>query len=313
MKVSVIIPTRNAEQYMDSLINRLLNQTIRPSEIIVIDTESNDKTKQICMKYDIVKFFQIKQNEFNHGKTRNEAAKLAIGDILVFMTQDALPEDSTLIQELINPLLKKSAVCSYARQLPNLDASVLEVFSRSFNYGDVDIVKSKKDISVLGVKTFFFSNVCSAYLREEFFKVNGFPENMIMNEDMIIAYKFIQNNKNIYYASSARVLHSHKYTYIQQFKRNFDIGVVFADTNSYFMNIKSESEGIKFVKEGLKYLIRNNKIWLIPYLIIESGFKFIGYRFGKNYKKLPSSLVKKMSMHSFYFNVKEFSTLENKL
>lgn len=58
LKVSVIIPTRNAEQYMDSLINRLLNQTIRPSEIIVIDTESNDKTKQICMKYDIVKFFK---------------------------------------------------------------------------------------------------------------------------------------------------------------------------------------------------------------------------------------------------------------
>ncbi|HFL3605257.1 TPA: glycosyltransferase family 2 protein [Clostridioides difficile] len=301
MKVSVIIPTRNAEQYMDSLINRLLNQTIRPSEIIVIDTESNDATKQICMKYDVVKFFQIKQSEFNHGRTRNKAAKLAIGDILIFMTQDALPEDSTLIQELINPLLKKRAVCSYARQLPNMDASILEVFSRKFNYGDNDIVKSKKDISVLGVKTFFFSNVCSAYLRDEFFKVNGFPEDMIMNEDMIIAYKFIQNNKNTYYASNARVLHSHKYTCIQQFKRNFDIGVVFADGSSYFKDIKSESEGVKFVKEALKYLVRNNKIWLIPYLIIESGFKFTGYRFGKKYKKLPKFFVKKMSMYSFYF------------
>ena len=142
---------------------------------------------------------------------------------------------------------------------------------------------------------------------EEFYKVGGFPEKTIMNEDVIIASKFIFNNKKTCYASKAEVIHSHNYTYIQQFKRNFDVGVVFADSGHYFAGVKSESEGIKFVKEAIRYLIKRKKVYLIPHLIIESGFKFIGYKLGSNYKKLPMKYVKKMSMHSFYFDKKDMN------
>lgn len=306
MKISVIIPTRNAETYIKKLLDELENQTIRPIEIIIIDTNSKDKTKKICEEYSIVKFLHINDGEFNHGSTRNMAAKIAKGDILVFMTQDALPNDSKFIENLIKPLGINNIVATYGRQLANINSSYLERFAREFNYPDIDIEKTKKDINKLGVKTFFFSNVCSAFIKKEFIDINGFPENVIMNEDMIIASKFIFNNKNIYYASQAQVIHSHKYTYIQQFKRNFDVGVVFADSSNYFNGIKSESEGIKFVREGIKYLIKNKKINLIPHLIIESGFKFIGYKLGYNYKKIPIKYVKKMSMHSFYFNKNKY-------
>ena len=158
---------------------------------------------------------------------------------------------------------------------------------------------------MLGVKAFFLSNVCSAFIAEEFWKVGGFPEQTIMNEDMIIASKLLFNNKKVCYSSKARVIHSHSYTYMQQFKRNFDVGVVFVDSSHYFNGVKSESEGIKYVKESAKYLIKNGKWYLIPHLIIDSGFRFLGYKAGKSYKKIPMKLVKKMSMHSFYFNNKE--------
>ncbi|MFL8712006.1 glycosyltransferase family 2 protein [Clostridioides sp. GD02377] len=312
MKISVIIPTRNAERYLENLIKSLLNQTVNPDEIIIIDTESSDRTKQIAQQYDKIEFVQITQNEFGHGKTRNYAAKLATGDILVFITQDACPQNNGVMEELIKPLGKNNVVCTYGKQIPNKDSNIIEIFSRNFNYGDSDIIKSKEDIKRLNIKTFFFSNVCSAYIKEEFFRVGGFPEDVIMNEDMIIAAKFIFNDKKTYYASNAKVFHSHTYSYVQQFKRNFDIGVVFVDSSKYFFGIKAESEGIRFVKEALKYLVKNNKIWLIPNLIMESGFKFIGHLCGKNYKKLPKKLVKKMSMHSFYFDIKELSAVENK-
>ena len=68
--------------------------------------------------------------------------------------------------------------------------------------------------------------------------------------------------------------------------------------------MKSESEGIKYVKQSAKHLINTGKIYLIPHLIIDSGFRFIGYKAGKSYKKIPMQLVKKMSMHLFYFNDK---------
>lgn len=304
MTLSIIIPTRNAEKHINKVIDSLISQTIQPDEIIIIDTNSKDKTKNICKLYEKVNFIQINDGEFDHGGTRNLAARHASGDILVFMTQDAVLANDNFIEELVKPLGKDNIVASYARQLPSMDAGEIEKFARSFNYGERDVVKSKLDIEILGVKTFFFSNVASAFISKEFWKVDGFPEKTIMNEDMIIASKFIFNNKKTCYSSKAEVIHSHNYSYIQQFKRNFDVGVVFADSGHYFGYVKSESEGVKFVKEAIKYLNKNKKIYLIPHLIIQSGFKFIGYKLGSNYKKIPMKYVKRMSMHSFYFDEK---------
>lgn len=302
--ISIIIPTRNAEIYIKELIGKLNTQTIKPLEIIIIDTASKDNTKSICESYDLVKFIQINDGEFDHGGTRNIAAIQSSGDILVFMTQDALPENERFIEELIKPLGENNVVASYGRQIAREDAGPLEVFVREFNYPDKDIIKTKADIEKLGVKTFFLSNVCSAFIADEFWKVNGFPEKTIMNEDMIISSKLIFSDKKVFYASKARVIHSHQYTYIQQFKRNFDVGVVFVDSSEYFNGVKSEHEGIKYIKQSAKHLIEMGKPYLIPHLIIDSGFRFIGYKAGQNYKKIPMNLVKKMSMHSFYFNNK---------
>ena len=305
MNISIIIPTRNAEQYMDKLLTKLNNQTIKPKEIITIDTASKDKTRQICEQFDNVKFIPIKDGEFDHGGTRNRAARQASGDILVFMTQDAIPEDEYFLEELIKPLGKNHICATYGRQVARKDAGPLEVFARKFNYPDEDVIKSSVDIEKLGVKAFFLSNVCSAFLANEFWNVDGFPEKTIMNEDMIIASKLLFNNKTVCYASKAKVIHSHSYTYIQQFKRNFDVGVVFVDSSHYFNGVKSESEGVKYVMQSAKYLMSNGKWYLIPHLIIDSGFRFLGYKAGKSYKKIPMKLVKKMSMHSFYFNNKQ--------
>lgn len=305
MNISIIIPTKNAEKYVENLISRLENQTVKPKEIIVIDTASKDKTKEISSKFDSVKFIQINDGEFDHGGTRNRAAREATGDILVFMTQDAMPENEYFLEELVKPLGKNDICATYGRQVARKEAGPLEVFARKFNYPEEDIIKSSADIDRLGVKAFFLSNVCSAFLAEEFWGVNAFPEHTIMNEDMIIASKLLFNNKKVCYASKARVIHSHSYTYMQQFKRNFDVGVVFVDSSHYFNGVKSESEGIKYVKQSAKYLISNGKWYLIPHLIIDTGFRFLGYKAGKSYKKIPMKYVKKMSMHSFYFNNKE--------
>lgn len=302
--ISIIIPTRNAEGYIKKLIDKLSIQTVKPLEIIIIDTASKDRTKNICESYDLVKFIQINDGEFDHGGTRNRAAREASGDILIFMTQDALPENELFIEELIKPLGENNIVASYGRQVAREEAGPLEVFARNFNYPDKDIIKTKEDIDKLGVKTFFLSNVCSAFIKDEFWKVNGFPEKTIMNEDMIISSKLIFSDKRVFYASKATVIHSHQYTYMQQFKRNFDVGVVFVDSSEYFNGVKSESEGMRYVKQSAKYLIKKGKAYLIPHLIIDSGFRFIGYKAGKSYKKIPMKLVKKMSMHSFYFNNK---------
>ena len=90
-------------------------------------------------------------------------------------------------------------------------------------------MKSKEDIEKLGIKTFFCSDVCAAYKRDIFDRLGGYPDHAIFNEDMIYAHKAIMAGYSIAYAADACVYHSHNYTGVQQFHRNFDMGVSQAD------------------------------------------------------------------------------------
>jgi len=161
MNISVIIPTLNAGRFIGQLLSSLSAQDMHPGEIIVIDSSSQDNTTDIARKSG-VKTMVIPTNTFNHGRTRNQAAMTAAGDILVFMTQDAVPANNNLLRSLTAPLQKTDIAATYARQIPRPDAPLLEVFTRHFNYPEKATVKGMDDLKDLGIKTFFSSNVCSS-------------------------------------------------------------------------------------------------------------------------------------------------------
>ncbi|HAP20254.1 MAG TPA: glycosyl transferase family 2, partial [Lachnospiraceae bacterium] len=124
----------------------------------------------------------------------------------------------------------------------------------------------------------------------------------IFNEDMIMAAGVIQAGYRIAYVAEASVVHAHKYTYRQQFTRNFDLAVSQRQYHEIFDEIKSETEGIRLVKDTMKYLFSHGKWYLVPDLIFQSGFKFLGYRFGKMYDKLPRFLVLRFTWNKAYWN-----------
>ena len=89
---------------------------------------------------------------------------------------------------------------------------------------------------------------------------------------------------------------------MQQFRRNFDLGVSQAQHPEVFGVVSSESEGIKLVKSTIRHL-KNTKKWLqIPYLVVSSGYKLIGYQLGKHYQSLPGGMVKWCSASKTYWN-----------
>lgn len=96
-----------------------------------------------------------------------KAAALSEADIMVFMTQDALPADRELIQNLTGALCSDEQIrAAYARQLPNAECSFVERYTRSFNYPEISCVKTKADLPRYGIKTYFCSNVCAAYKKD---------------------------------------------------------------------------------------------------------------------------------------------------
>ena len=144
--------------------------------------------------------------------------------------------------------------------------------------------------------------MCAAYKRQTFEKYGEFVAKTIFNEDMIFAAKVIDNGGSVAYAADAQVIHAHHYTNMQQFKRNFDVAVSQVDNPDVFGGIKSESEGIRLMKNTAGYLIKIRRPWLIMPLVIKSGFKYLGYKLGQHYKHLPQRLVVKLSSNPKYWN-----------
>ena len=195
---------------------------------------------------------------------------------------------------------------AYARQLPSEDCRFLECYTRSFNYPAESRIKSAEDIPDLGIKTFFCSNVCAMYRREIYERMGGFASPAIFNEDMVMAGKMVKEGYLIAYQAEAGVIHSHNYTGLQQFHRNFDMAVSQTDHPEIFGGISSENEGIRLVRKTAGYLIRNGRVWMLPELIWQSGWKYLGYRMGKNYRRLPAFVIEKCTMNRNYWKNKHF-------
>lgn len=305
--VDVIIPVYKPDERLIRIIELLENQNVSVRKIIIINTEqkywdSLASKSKIEERYDNIYVSHIKADEFDHGGTRKMAAKLSDAEYIVFMTQDAMPYDETLIENLITPLAKDVQIAAgYARQLPYDDASVTEKYIRSFNYPDESRIKGMEDLDELGIKTFFCSNVCAIYRHKTYDELGGFVDKTIFNEDMIFAAGAQKAGKKIAYISEAKVYHSHNYKAITQLHRNFDLAVSQREHPEVFDGVKSEGEGIKLVKDMAKYLRQIHKSYLMPGFVINCGCRYIGYRLGKVYNRLPKGLVLRLTSNKAYW------------
>lgn len=302
LTVDVVIPTYKPDARLHIILQRLMKQTYDIEKIIIINTDKRFIDEEEYRDIDRIEFHHINKEDFDHGGTRNMGVRLSNSDLVLMMTQDAVPAGRHMVEELVKAFKDESVSVSYGRQLPTSDCSVAEAYTRRFNYPDYDITKTSNDILRMGIKAFFCSDVCAMYSRKLFEENGGFPNRTIMNEDSIFAANAIQNGKKICYVAKAEVIHSHNYKYIQQFHRNFDLGVSHRQFKEIYASVKSEDEGIRLVKETAMYLINSNKFYLIPDMVIKSGFKFIGYRLGKIYYLLPRKLILKCTMSPSYWN-----------
>ncbi len=311
--IDAVIPTYYPTERLFSLLSMLQKQTVPLRRIYLINTEEDGflmalakqgmDPESFANRYPQVQVRHISKEEFNHGFARNLGMQLAEGaDYVLLMTQDALPFDRELISELLSPFAADEQMAvTYARQLPEKNAGVTERLTRSFNYPAQSRTKSQKDFETLGIKTYFCSNVCALYKKSVFDKLGGFVDPAIFNEDMIYAGTALQAGYHSAYQAGARVIHSHNYTAMQQFHRNFDLGVSQAQHPEIFQAASSEGEGVQYVKTVIKMLIKEHAIGEIPGFVTGCGARLIGYKMGKKYEKLPRRWILRCTMSPGYW------------
>lgn len=301
-KVSVVFLTLNAEPYLRKNLQNIEKQTLRPLEVIVVDSESVDNTIQIAREFSFVKIINIKRTDFDHGGTRHLAVTKSIGDIIVFFSQDVEIFDIDYLQNIVSNFKDDKVAMVCGRQIPRNNATPYEKLIRQFNYPELSKIKTKNDIANLGIKCFFMSDVCSAYSRNIYYMLGGFEQLTLISEDMLIATKAIMNDYKVIYDAHSAVYHSHDYSFMQELRRNFDIGVFLKMNNEYYSNIKVNTEGVELVKYVCFSLLKQYLLLHVFIFLYICVGKFIGNKLGLYYYRIPKKILMYLTSNKNYWN-----------
>jgi len=296
MVVHVVVPTLNAAADWPAFAPPLL-ASLPPEQVLIIDSSSTDQTPALARNAGF-RLHSIERSEFNHGATRQLAAELLPqADILIYLTQDAILTSPASIPNLLRPFTDSSVAAAYGRQLPRVGAGAIEAHARGFNYPEQSEIRSFASRERLGFKAIFLSNSFAAYRRSALMAVGGFPKHVIFGEDTVTAARLLMAGSKIAYVAEASVRHSHPYTWSQEFKRYFDIGVLHSRERWLEESFGGTGgEGKRFVSSEMSYLLREDPL-RIPSALIRTGLKLLGYKLGRSEKSLSLGMKRRLSMH----------------
>lgn len=131
--VSVLIPIRNASQWLPRQLEALLAQKAEKAEIVIIDSEPDDATCESVSREPLCRLMPVQQTDFDHGATLEEAARSCQSTYPWFWAEDAIPTDPWCLEELLKDLQGENIACVFARQRATQEAGCIEQFNRELN------------------------------------------------------------------------------------------------------------------------------------------------------------------------------------
>ena len=303
MRAAIAVMTRNPGEGLREVLERVNQQSLRFQRKIVVDSNSTDSACVHAAEQGF-EVFSLGRRTFNHGGTREWCVK-QLGDveIVVFLTQDAILASGDSVERLLAYFADAKVGAAYGRQLPHEGASKIAAHARLFNYGEEPRLKTYADRSVLGIKTPFLSDSFAAYRLAALEEIGGFPEHVIVCEDMYAGAKLLMKGYTVAYAADAAVYHSHDYDLVQEFRRYFDTGV-FQKQEPWIREVfgGAEGTGLRLVKSQLQYLWHAGAYGEMVHAVLSNAMKLFGYRLGLYFQLMPKWLCRYLSGQGYYFS-----------
>lgn len=183
-KVSVIVPCRNEEAFIEETIKNIVNQDYKNIEILIIDGESSDRTGEIVQRlasdYQFVKYFN------NPDKTVSYALNIGINQssgVIVIRMDAHCKYPNNYVSELVRILLESNSdnVGGVWITKPGNSTSKAVAIARAtssiFGIGNALYRLDVKDIKEVDTVPF------GCYRREIFNKIGFFDEELVRNQD----------------------------------------------------------------------------------------------------------------------------------
>ena len=187
-KYSVIIPVYNSEKTILKLLNSISLLEIQPSEIIVINDGSTDRTSEIIKMQEGINLVELKKN-FGPARARNEGAKIAKSPWLLFIDSDCSLSPSSI----------KYAFPDLEEEKKNI-VGIMGVFSsQMINSSIISNYKNIQrhfEIKNMNNPPNVFSSSCFTISKDAFSKSGGFNERFgkIPTEDNEFYFRLLKNN-----------------------------------------------------------------------------------------------------------------------
>jgi len=271
----------------------------------VIDSESTDGTKKLARERG-ARVHEIPASEFHHGRTRNLLASHARGEIIVWTSHDAYPENDVWLDRLTAPLRRGDEGVGgvYGRQMAHVDASPPELYFMDFLYGPHRRVQRAASPDELTMDTTLFSNANSAMPRELLERF-PFADDVLIAEDQDWSRRVLLEGYAIVYEPEAAVRHSHAYTIFTAFRRFFESGV--AGSRTFLAGGDSAQKtlrrkGVEYALGELRWMARSGYARWIPYTCVYEGMKFVGIQLGARHERLPLWLRKRWTRYPEWFD-----------
>lgn len=187
LTITAIIPLYNGAKYIVRAMNSVLNQTVKPIELFIVDDGSTDDGAEVVRNYiattDLqgidVKLFQ-KENG-GQSSARNYGARFATGYYLAFLDQDDewfRLHNETLLRPFIDPPPGPPLGLTYSN-LAHADGNGMIIQSKMLSADQHPKVSRFNNISA----DMYVLPSASMFLREAFNEIGGFDERLSGYED----------------------------------------------------------------------------------------------------------------------------------
>lgn len=298
---SVILLTKNGAAYLRSVLEALHGQrSIGRAEIIMIDSGSSDGTLEIAAAFPGVRLVRIPPEEFGHGRTRNLGARLARGEFLVFLPQDATPQGEDWLDRLLLPFAEARVAGVYGRQVPRSGASAMERHFLENAYPAQPALRSLAPGEAPTLAGCFFSTVGGA-VRASLWQRHPFDESVIMSEDQAWAKAVLREGHAIAYQPEARMLHSHDYGIAAVFRRNFDSGYSVRQIFDGRTGIPLGTAALGLAREAL-YVLREGSTGDTLRFPAYEAARHLGFWLGTHALRLPLRLRRSFGNLAYFWD-----------
>ncbi len=260
VKVSVIIHTKDPEEDIEYTLRKIKAQRgIKETEIIVVDSSSNEEAIGLVKKY-TDKYFYIKPENLRNNDIRNLAFDTSSGRYLIFTVQDCIFISDTLFYNLLLPIVNKNIHALTVRKIPRIDADLFETWLiwQKYNFLNFskDFIRNNRsftDFESLDLRDkyrySFLDNTCLVIDREVF---DIYRFNSQYCEDIELGKKLLINGYNLMFVNSFAVIHSKNNDALHYFK----MGCIESNSINRIFGVKPENRDINEVYNALEFLLK---------------------------------------------------------